>query len=410
MMKNNKSPGLDGVTAEMLKAGGDTVVNWLLNICNHAWSSGEVPQDWKDGVVVCIPKKGNLTDCDNWRGVTLLSIPGKVYCQMILNRLRDVVDSKLREEQAGFRPKRSCAEQIFILRRIIEKCNEYQVPIAISYIDFSKAFDSIHRPSLSKVLLSYGIPLKIVKAIEQIYTGSRCSIRTEDGLSDWFQVLTGVRQGCILSPLLFAVAIDWVMKQVTGNKGIDWVENQKLSDLDFADDIAALSYNTQDLQEFVNAIGETAGGLGLVISNKKTKNMLAGEHRPPHDVFIGQEKIDTVDDFTYLGSSISNQGEMTKEINCRIGKASAAFNQLNKIWLSKKFLLKTKLRFYNTNVLSTLLYGCESWSLKAAQEKQLDAFDSRCLRKILGIKWSDFITNTEVRQMSDQPPVSATIK
>ena len=126
--------------------------------------------------------------------------------------------------------------------------------------------------------------------------------------------------------------------------------------------------------------------------------MLAGDHHPPHDVFIGQEKIDTVDDFTYLGSSINNQGEMTKEINCRIGKASAAFNQLNKIWLSKKFSLKTKLRFYNTNVLSTLLYGCESWSLNAAQKKQLDAFDSRCLRMILGIKWSDFITNKEVRQ------------
>ena len=130
------------------------------------------------------------------------------------------------------------------------------------------------------------------------------------------------------------------MKQATGNKCIDWVEDQKLSDLDFADDIAALSYNTQDLQEFVNAIGETAGGLGLVISNKKTKHMLAGEHHPLHDVFIGQEKIDTVDDFTYLGSSINNQGEMTKEINCRIGKASAAFNQLNKIWLSKNGLTK----------------------------------------------------------------------
>ena len=98
-----------------------------------------------------------------------------------------------------------------------------------------------------------------------------------DGLSDWFQVLTGVRQGCILSPLLFAVTINWVMKQATGNKDIDWVEDQKLSEVDFADDIAALSNNTQDLQEFVNAIGQTAGGLGLVISNKKTKNMLAGE-------------------------------------------------------------------------------------------------------------------------------------
>ena len=114
--------------------------------------------------------------------------------------------------------------------------------------------------------------------------------------------------------------------------------------------------------------------------------MLLGEYHSSQDVFIGQEKIDIVEDFTYLGSSINNQGEMTKEISCRLGKASAAFNQLNKIWSSKKFTLKTKLCFYNTNVLSTLLYGCESWNLRAAQEKKLDAFDSRCLRKILGIK------------------------
>ena len=78
----------------------------------------------------------------------LLSIPGKVYCQIILNRLRDVVDGELREEQAGFRPKRACAEQIFTLRRTIEKCHEFQVALAISFIDFSKAFDSIHRPAL----------------------------------------------------------------------------------------------------------------------------------------------------------------------------------------------------------------------------------------------------------------------
>ena len=409
MMKNNKAPGMDGIAAEMLKAGDDTVVDWILKICNGAWTENVVPQDWKDGAIICLPKKGNLSDCDNWRGVALLSIPGKVYCQMILNRMRNVVDTQLREEQAGFRPKRSCAEQIFTLRRIIEKCQEYQVPLAVSFIDFSKAFDSIHRPSLWKVLISYGIPEKVVNAIEQIYSGSRCCIRTDDGLSDWFQVLTGVRQGCILSPILFAIAIDWVLTKATKDRGIDWLSNQKLSDLDFADDIAALAKDTPSLQQLVGAISGSAKELGLLISIKKTKNMLQGDHHPPLDVFIGQDKIDNVEDFTYLGSSINAQGDMTKEINCRIGKASAAFNQLNKIWSSKKFSLKTKLRFYNTNVLSTLLYGCETWYLKITHEKKLDAFDSKCLRKILHIKWNDFITNKEVRERSKQPLVSATI-
>ena len=106
---------MDGITAEMLKAGGGCIVKWMYKLCNQVWNSGEVPEYWRNGAVVCIPKKGNLTECDNWRGVTLLSIPGKAHCQVILNCMRDAVDKELWEQQAGFRPERSCAEQIFTL-------------------------------------------------------------------------------------------------------------------------------------------------------------------------------------------------------------------------------------------------------------------------------------------------------
>ena len=106
---------MDGITAEMLKAGGECIVKWMYQLCNQVWNSGEVLEDWKNGAVVCIPKKGNLTECDNWRGVTLLSIPGKAHCQVILNCMRDAVDKELWEQQAGFRPERSCTEQIFTL-------------------------------------------------------------------------------------------------------------------------------------------------------------------------------------------------------------------------------------------------------------------------------------------------------
>ena len=91
-LKNNKTPGTDSITAEMLNAGGECIVKWMYQLCNQVWNSGEVPEDWRNGAVVCIPKKGNLTECDSWRGVTLLSIPGKVYCQVILNHMRDAVD------------------------------------------------------------------------------------------------------------------------------------------------------------------------------------------------------------------------------------------------------------------------------------------------------------------------------
>ena len=335
-----------------------------------------------------------------------MSIPGKVYSQAILNWIRDVVDTQLREEQAGFRPKRSCAEQIFTLRQIIEKCNEFQCPLALSFIDFSKAFDSLHRPSLWKVLREYGLPVKIVAAIRNIYDKSKCCVRTEDGLSDWFEVITGVRQGCLLSPILFGIAIDWILHRATLDHGMNWVEDNLLSDLDFADDIAALSENTNELQSLISNVSNTANKIGLNISSIKIKKMLVGSHPDPVDIKLENDLIEVVEDFTYLGSSLNNQGDMEREISCRIGKATAAFSRLSKIWMSKKIPLSLKMKFYNSNVISTLLYASETWHMKLSQEKKIDSFDAKCLRKILRIKWSDFISNEEIRRRCNQQRAS----
>ena len=164
-----------------------------------------------------------------------------------------------------------------------------------------------------------------------------------------------------------------------------------------------------DLQLLVDKTSSYAGNIGLIISAKKTKNMLSGEHPAPTDVFIDQNKVEEVKDFTYLGSSISNTNDLDHELKCRIGKAASAFSSLNKIWGSKKFSRRLKLRFYNSNVVPTLLYGSETWQLKATHERKLDAFDMKCLCKILGIKWKDFVTNEEIRDKTKQQPLSSTI-
>ena len=144
-LKNNKSPGIDEIPAELLKNGGETLIYKLTNLCNLCWGKQHVPEDWKKGVIIKLPKKGDLSSCGNWRGVTLLSVPGKILCSILLHRLRDCLDLKLRGEQAGFRPGRSCSDQIFVLRNIIEQSLEFQNPIFLNFIDFKKAFDSMHR-------------------------------------------------------------------------------------------------------------------------------------------------------------------------------------------------------------------------------------------------------------------------
>uniref|UniRef100_W6NBN1 Endonuclease-reverse transcriptase HmRTE-e01 n=1 Tax=Haemonchus contortus TaxID=6289 RepID=W6NBN1_HAECO len=120
--KNRKSSGLEEISAELLKAGSTVVVEKLVKLFNRCWSQGEVPEDGRRGVIVKIPKKGNLSDCSNWRGITLLSVPGKTFCIVLLRRICTAIDGQLREEQAGFRSGRSCSEQIFTLRNIVEQC------------------------------------------------------------------------------------------------------------------------------------------------------------------------------------------------------------------------------------------------------------------------------------------------
>jgi len=147
-LKNNKAAGIDEIPAEYLKGGGDTMAQTLTHICNLVWSGEKVPDDWKKGIILPLPKKGDLANCSNWRGILLLSIPGKVMATVLMNRIKTAIDQQLRPQQTGFRPHRSCCQQIFTLRQIIDKCLAWRKPVLVNYIDFKKAFDCIHRDSL----------------------------------------------------------------------------------------------------------------------------------------------------------------------------------------------------------------------------------------------------------------------
>ena len=105
----------------MLKNGGECLIESLTSLLNNCWQHQLVPEEWRKGTIVRLPEKVSLSNCKNWRGITLLSIPGKVLSIILLNRLKDSIDLKLKEQQAGFRSNRSCSEQIFRLKNIIEQ-------------------------------------------------------------------------------------------------------------------------------------------------------------------------------------------------------------------------------------------------------------------------------------------------
>lgn len=200
----------------------------------------------------------------------MLPITSKVFSKIIHTRLAEAVEEYIRQEQAGFRPGRSCSDHIFTLRQILEQRMERSPACQLE-----KAFDSIHRDSLWKILRHYGIPSKLVNVIKMLYSDFKSKVICNTALTDAFSVTTGVKQGCILSPFLFILGIDWVLRQVTSGvrKGIRWTLTSVLEDLDCADDIVLLAHRHQDMQDKTNALATTSGNLGLKINIKKTRHL-----------------------------------------------------------------------------------------------------------------------------------------
>ena len=180
------------------------------------WNNEKVPKDWTRGILVKLFKKGDAQICDNWRGINLTSVPSKILASVILQRLRAALDSHLREEQHGFRPGRSCSDLIFILRLMVEESREWNKKLYLLFIDFEKAFDSVDQDTLWKILKYYGVPDKLVKMIITLYEDSECCVYTENRDTRFFKIMSGVKQGCILSPFLFVIVMDYILQHASG--------------------------------------------------------------------------------------------------------------------------------------------------------------------------------------------------
>ena len=185
---------------------------------------------------------------------------------------------------------------------------------------------------LCKLLRHYGILEKYIIFIQKTYEKCTCRDIHNGLLSELIEMLTGVRQGCLLSPFLFLLVIDWIMRKTTEKHrgGIQWTLTPPLEDVEFADKIALLSHNHQGMQSKVTRLANISAKTGLRISKSKTK-VLRVNTRNADKLELDGEAIDDVEKFTYLGSNISNDDGSARYIHVRIGKARTAFTILTPV-------------------------------------------------------------------------------
>ena len=365
----------------MIKCAKPALLQHLHQFLCLCWNEGEVPQEMRDATIVTLYKnKGDHSDWNNYRDISLLSIVGKAFARVLLIRLQKLASRVYPESQCGFRAGRSTIDMISSVRQLQEKCREQGMSLYVAFIDLTKAFDLASRKGIFRLLEKVGCPPKL-RSIVSFLDNMKGTIVYDGSTSEPFPICSGVKQGCVFAPTLFGIFFSLLLSYAfdSSSDGIYMhtrsdgklfnlarlraktkVTEVYVREMLFADDAALTAHSGEALQTLVNRFAHTCRELGLTISLKKT-NVIARDASQVPSVKINDYTLEVVEYFTYLGSNISNNLSLDIEINRRIGKAACTMAMLTKKVREHKMLTEnTKMRVYQACVLSTLLYGSES--------------------------------------------------
>ena len=336
------------------------------------------------GCILPFPKKGDLGLAKNYRGITLTSIAAKIYYALLRNRIEPKIDNILRKKQNSFQRNRPTTSQILIIRRILEGVRAKNLQATLIFVDFTKAFNSIHRGKMEQILLAYSLPKETIAAITILYKNTKVKVRSPDGDAKYFDIVTGVLQGVTLAPYLFIICLDYMLRtsidkirensfELTRKRSRRYPAKTIIN----ADDIAILANTPNQAETLLHSLERAAIGIGLHVNAHKTEYMSFNQ---ASDIStLEGTSLKLVDKFTYLRSSVSST---KKDIDTQLTKAWATIDRLSIIWKSD-LTDKMKCSFFQAAVVSILLYGCTTWTLTKQLEKKLDGNYTRMLQAIL---------------------------
>ena len=402
--KNGKAAGNDSINIEMIKYGGDQVQKKTYSLIKRIWEQEEMPEEWESGTIVTIHKKGDKTQCKNFRGVTLLNTCYKLLSALIHKRLTETARDLIGEYQYGFRKGRSTIDAIHTIKQILEKAYDYKMELDILFIDFRQAFDSIKRNKLLYALKEMKIPAKLRRLIRMTMKSSKMNVITEYGITDSFEINKGVRQGDALSATLFNLALEYVLRKVS-KKGTLRTRGEQI--IAYADDIAVITKRRQIMKDILKDIDKEGAELGLRINNEKTKIMRTSSDITSSKIRINQYKFDRVDSFKYLGVEITSKGARQNEIKEKIQKSIKMYHTTKRMMKSKILSYSTKINIYKTIIRPIMTYAAETMTMTKKEENQLLITERKIIRAILGPKKigeNEYVIrlNSEIEQIIEE--------
>ena len=353
------------------------------------------PQQWKDVITMVLYEKKDRIECGNYRGISLVAHAGKILLKIIARRLSEYCERVgiLPEEQSGFRPNHSTTDMmLFVIRRLQELAQKKRIPLYVCFfIDLTKACDSVDRTLLWTVLARFSVPQMMISVICRFHDGMRACVRLDDRVcSRWFAVEQGLRQGCVLAPLLFSIFFAAVInlastrfkadkgimdalvhlrkKRGAGGRGEATVGESALAaplwGMIYADDAGVVSQLPEQLRKIMGVIVVVCAAFGLTVSEAKTEIMcLRAKGMPESTATFSVEAAGQVhsqtNEFVYLGGNVNQNADLSIEVDRRVRNAWCRFRKYTlELYDRPSAPLELEIRTLRAVVLEKMLYGC----------------------------------------------------
>ena len=379
-LNSNRSSGHDNVAPEYIKHGGTTLLQWTFVLMTRIWSFAcDLPAIDRIGTLLPIPKKAGGATVLSFRPICLLTTLYKLYAVIVLQKVRDRIKEFVSWTQSGFLRGRSCGNNLWILRRVVERAIEFNTPVYCVFVDYKGAFDALNRTSLGRVLGLFLSP-SMVRRVMSLYFDAKANVRIKNIIGPEFDLLRGVRQGCPASPSFFTAAlafVSWTFHcTFTGIKLV----NLYLSTIEYADDQMLFAMSPGGLQEMLTFLTNTALPLGLRLAPQKCE--LICFHRPGTVdrntlpvVMLGDKTVPWKSSVIYLGSLFSEDNSTLAAIKHRICCAETIVKRLNpRVFRRRAVSNQLKGKFVNTAIFASLLYGLQYSAAGKREHRCLDGY------------------------------------
>ena len=410
-LRRGRAPGPDNLRSDILLLLDYYGEQQLLELYNQCWTSKTVPKDWKNAIAVSFYKgKGDDSDPSNYRPISLLNTTYKIYATMLQERLANNYDSRIRQNQYGFRRGRGTTQPLFVLRRLQDYSSRTGVPFHCLFVDWKQAFDKLDHSSMIIALQRLGVHQHYLDIIQDIYNDPTFYTVGMQGEKQHATPHTGIRQGCPLSPYLFVMVLSVILSDVDtrllrhGIPTNTWSVGKPVYDLEYADDTLLFGISVQVVEEYLRHLQVEASLYGLLLNLTKTELLKHPKLEDEQLRFSNGDPVQIADSVKYLGSQVSWNHPTNTALHHRYALAKTSFNKLQHLWRSS-LPRKTKVHIFQANIVSALIYGVAPLTMEPKHFHKLDSWYFQLLRRVLGIKSSYYsrISNKEVWKQAGRP-------